>query len=86
MNNSISTGENQSYRDRHVPGRFCPKCNVQLIVNEKPFKTTNPDQPFYMRRLVCPCLLITGCNYKEPWTPEVQAALDAAVVNVEVDF
>lgn len=74
------------YKNRHVPGKFCPKCNAQLTVNEQEHKTVNPDNPFYVRRLVCPCFVTTGCSYKEKFTEEVKAALDAQVIEIDIEF
>jgi hypothetical protein len=65
-----------SYNNRHVPGKYCPVCNTQLVVNEKKFKTDNPNRPHYERRLVCPMFQSRGCNYTETFTPEIQVMLD----------
>jgi len=67
-----------TYANRLAPGKFCPRCGVQLTVNEKPFNTTDPETPFYMRRLTCPNFFVDGCKYREAFTDEIQNAIDAA--------
>jgi hypothetical protein len=75
------------YNGKHVPTKFCPTHHIPLIVNEKEYKTVNPDAPYYERRLTCPAWFTDGCRYKEPFTEEVQALLDAPVlVSEEVEF
>jgi hypothetical protein len=66
-----------TYAGRFAPGKFCPRCGLQLSVNEKEFKTTNPDAPHYERRLTCPGFFTTGCRHREAFTIEVQNLIDA---------
>ena len=75
----------RSYKGLHVPSHTCPRCGLVLTVNEKEYKTTDPDAPHYERRLTCPNFFITGCNHREDFTAEIKAELDA-VVQVDVDF
>ena len=85
----LFSGREISYKNRHVSGHVCPKCGYTLTVNERMDNTTNPDRPLYTRRLTCPGYFETGCAYKEQWTPEIKALLDAEIVifeSQEVDF
>lgn len=75
----------RSYKGLHVPGHLCPRCGLVLTVNEKEYKTTDPNPPYFQRRLTCPNFFITGCNHREDFTAEIKAELDA-VVQVDVDF
>jgi len=75
----------RSYKGRHVPDHFCPRDNLPLIVNEKEFKTTDPDAPYYERRLVCSGFFTIGCSYKEPWSDEIQEILNQPI-EIDVDF
>jgi len=80
-------GRESRYKDRHVPGRTCPRCGIVLIVNEREIKTADPDNPYYERRLVCPNFTVNGCRYKEKWTLEIKSILDAeSLKEVDVDF
>jgi predicted metal-binding protein len=75
----------QSYKDKHVPDKTCPKCGGLLIVNERKRHLTNGGDdvtPF----VACSMWERTGCRYKEGFTAEVKAAIDNAVTNVEVEF
>jgi len=87
--NKNSSGEstNKRYNNKRVPGKTCPKCNITLIVNEREVKTDDPENPYYERRLVCPNFTVNGCRYKEKWTLEIRAILDAEVLNeIDADF
>lgn len=66
------------YNRRHVPSHSCPLCGIVLTVNEKEFKTADPEHPFYQRRLTCPNYFVNGCQYKEKWTDEIEAELKKA--------
>jgi len=77
----------RSYRDMHAYGHNCPLCNLTLTVNEEAHKTTNPDAPFYMRRLTCPAYFTTGCRYTELFTAEVMREIyEAGLVLAEISF
>lgn len=73
---------NASYKGRHVPGHVCPTCKITMIVNEKEFKTTDPDHPYYTRRLVCPNWSTNGCRHKEPWSDAIESELIEAAVKL----
>lgn len=85
----LFSGREISYKNRHVKGHVCPHCGYTLTVNERMDKTTNPDRPLYTRRLTCPGYFESGCTYKEKFTPEIKALLDAEITildSQEVDF
>ena len=66
------------YHGRHVPGHTCPKCGYLLTVAEVEFK--GEDRSHFERRLNCPGYFVNGCAYKEPFTKEILALLNAVVV------
>ena len=74
-----------THHNHHVESRLCPHHGVSLIVQEQAFKTTDPDKPYYQRRLVCPYRFIDGCKYKEKFTDAVRIELDKSI-EVEVEF
>ena len=76
-------GREISYKNRHVTGHVCPNCGYVLTVSERTFNTVNPDRPLYTRRLTCPGYFESGCTYREEFTPEIRALLDAKIVILE---
>ena len=61
-----------TYNNRHVDGKICPVCGITLTVNEK---VNEKEYPRIKRRLVCPNFFVNGCQYKEAFTPEIEALL-----------
>ena len=75
----------RSYKDKHVPDKTCPKCGGLLIVKERRrHLRTGGDEitPF----VACSMWDRTGCRHKEPFTPEIKAAIDNAVSTVNLDL
>lgn len=68
----------RSYHGMHVPGHTCPHCGFLLTVAEVEFKGERKSH--FERRLNCPGFFINGCTYKEPFTKEMFALLNAVVV------
>jgi hypothetical protein len=66
------------YHGKHVPGHACPRCGYLLAVAEVEFKGEN--RSHFERRLNCPGFFVNGCDYKEPFTKEILALLNAVVV------
>lgn len=86
MDDAIELFTTQSYKDKHVPDKTCPKCGGLLIVKERRrfiHSTGGYDiTPF----VACAMWDRTGCRHKEEFTAEIKKAIDCAVSMVDLEL
>ena len=75
----------KNYNNQHIPNSSCPKCGAGLIIKERRLRQRGGDD-YVTNFVACVEFERTGCRDTEPITDEIKAAIDAAVVNVDVEF
>jgi hypothetical protein len=75
----------QSYADKHVPDKNCPRCGGKLIVKEHRRRLRKGGEQ--VTNFVGCCMFErTGCSHKEPFTPEIKHAIDTHISTADTDL
>ena len=85
MNDAVELFTPRSYGDKHVPDGVCPLCGGVLIVREHKRRLRKGGDDI-TRFVACTNYELTGCRYRENFTPEIKSRIDNFVSSVDLDL